>query len=252
MPNLTPLFWLLLSFPLLLFVKRGIAQHLRGVTLLLSRSEEVASMMYFVLLLPGIVLHEGSHWLMARLLGVRTEKLSIGLSKKRGRALEMGSVRVAPADPVRNSLIGVAPLVGGSLAIFLIGDRALKLEGLAQAFQSRPAADIAVELSKALHAPDLWLWLYLIFAISNTMLPSSTDRRPWPPVLIFLAGLAAPVYFAGWVPSLPSEVTEPLLRALSHLSLAFALTLAVDLIFALFILVLELVLTRLTGWRVEY
>jgi len=252
MPDLSPLFWLLLTFLPLLFLKRRISQHLQGVALLLSHSEEVASLVYFVLLLPGVLLHEGSHWLMAKLLRVPTGKLTIGLNKRRGRGLEMGSVQVARADPVRNSLIGLAPLVGGSLAIFLIGRWALSVEALAHALQSGAGTRIAAELWKALHVPDFWLWLYLIFAISNAMLPSASDRRPWPPVLMFLGGLAALLYFTGWVPSLPPELTGLLLKGLSHLNLAFALTLAVDVIFALSILVLELALTHLTGWRVEY
>jgi hypothetical protein len=252
MSHLSPLLWLFLTFLLLLFLKRWISQHLQGVVLLLSHSEDAASLVYFVLLLPGVVLHEGSHWLMAKLLRVRTGKLTIGLNQKRGGQVEMGSVRVARADPVRSSLIGLAPLVGGSLAIFLIGRWALGIEALAQAFQSGDGARIAAELRGALHVPDFWLWLYLIFAISNAMLPSASDRRSWPPVLIFLGGLAALLYFTGWVPSLPPELAGLLPDALSYLTLAFALTLAVDTVFALLIVLLELLLTRLTGWRVEY
>mgnify|MGYP001136654070 CR=1 FL=1 len=252
MPDLSPLLWLLVTFLLLLFLKRRIGQHLQGVALLLSHSEQVASLVYFVTLLPGVMLHEGSHWLMAKLLRVRTGKLTIGLNKRRGRGLEMGSVWVARADPVRNSLIGLAPLVGGSLAIFLIGHWALSVEPLAQALQSSAGTRIAAELWQALHVPDFWLWLYLIFAISNAMLPSASDRRSWPPVLIFLAGLTALLYLTDWVPPLPPELTDLLLKGLSHLNLAFALTLAVDVIFALLILLLELTLTRFTGWRVEY
>jgi len=252
MADLSPLLWLLLTLPPLLFLKRWISQHLQGVVLLISHSEEAAALVYFVLLLPGVVLHEGSHWLMAKLLRVRTGKFTIGLSHRRGGQLELGSVRVAQADPIRNSLIGLAPLVGGSLAILLIGHWALGVEALAQAFRSGDGARISAELWGALHVPDFWLWLYLIFAISNAMLPSASDRRSWPPVLIFLGGLLTFLYLIGWMPSVLPELAEALLKAMSHLNLAFALTLAVDVVFALLILLAELLLTRLTGWRVEY
>lgn len=251
MPHLNPLFWLFLVFLPLLFLNRWINQHLRGTALLLSHSEDTASLVYFVLLLPGVLLHEASHWLMAKLLQVRTGKVTIGLNQKRGR-LEMGSVRVAQADPIRNSLIGLAPLVGGSLAIVLIGRWALGIETLAWVFQSGDDARFAEELWAALHVPDFWLWLYLIFAISNAMLPSATDRRSWPPVLIFLGGLTVLLYFTGWMPSLPPDLASLLADTLSYLNLAFTLTLAVDLVFALLILLLELLLMRLTGWRVKY
>jgi hypothetical protein len=252
MPYLLPLVWLSATFLLLLVLQRWINRHLRGTVLLLSHSEDAASLVYFVLLLPGVLLHEGSHWLMAKLLWVRTGKLTIGLNQKRGGRLEMGSVRVGRADPIRNSLIGLAPLVGGSLAIFLIGRWALGIETLAWVLQSGDGARIVAELWAALHVPDFWLWLYLVFAISNAMLPSTSDRRAWPPVLIFLGGLAALLYFTGWVSSVPPGLAGLLLDAVSHLNLAFALTLAADMVFALLILPLELLLTRLSGWRVEY
>ena len=164
----------------------------------------------------------------------------------------MGSIQVARADPIRSSLIGLAPLVGGSLAIFLIGRWVLGAEALARTIQSGDGERIAVELWQALHVPDFWLWLYLIFAISNAMLPSASDRRPWPPVLIFLGGLGALLHLTGWLPSLLPELEGGLLDALRYLSLAFTLTLMVDVVFALLILLLELLLARLTGWRVEY
>ncbi len=251
MSHLSPVLWLFLVFLPLLFLNRWINQHLRGTALLFFHREDMASLVYFALLLPGVLLHEASHWLMAKFLQVRTGKVTIGLNQKRGR-LEMGSVRVAQADPIRSSLIGLAPLVGGSLAIFLIGRWALGIEGLAWVLSSGDASAIAAELWAALHVSDFWLWLYLIFAISNAMLPSATDRRSWPPVLIFLGVLAVLLYVTGWMPSLSSNPANLLSDALSYLNLAFTLTLVVDLVFALLILVSEVLLTCLTGWRVEY
>jgi hypothetical protein len=249
---LSLLLWLSLTCLALLFLKQWITQHIQGTVLLLFHNEELAPVMYFVLLLPGVLLHEGSHWLVAKLLRVRTGKLSIGLNAKRGGQLEMGSLQVARTDPIRSSLIGLAPLIGGSAAIFLIGRWALGVEALVRMIQSGDGMDIASELWKALQVPDFWLWLYLIFAISNAMLPSASDRRSWPPLLFLLGAIALIVYFSDWVPSPSTGLVGLLSDALTYLNLAFALTLAVDVIFALLILLLELLLTRLTGWRVQY
>lgn len=249
-PN--PLLWLFLTFLSLVFLSRWINQHLRGAALLMSHQEDTASLVYFVLLLPGVLLHEASHWLMAKVLRVRTGEVTVGLNQKRGGQLEMGSIRVAQTDPIRSSLIGLAPLLGGSLMIFLIGHWALGIQALASVLQDGDIARVAEDLWSALHLPDFWLWLYLIFAISNAMLPSASDRRSWPPVLVFLLGLAALPVLTGWPPSLPPEIGVLTSDAASYLNLAFTLTLAVDLVFALMILAAELLLVRLTGWKVEY
>lgn len=252
MLHLYPLLWLSVTFLSLLFLSRWINQHLRGAALLVSHQEDTASLVYFVLLLPGVLLHEASHWLMAKLLRVRTGEVTIGLNQKRGGQLEMGSVRVAQTDPIRSSLIGLAPLLGGSLVVFLIGRWALGIQALASVLQTGNGTHVAEELWSALHLPDFWLWLYLIFAISNAMLPSESDRRSWPPVLIFLLGVAALPVLTGWPPSVPPELGILASDAASYLNLAFTLTLAVDLVFALMILAAELLLVRFTGWKVEY
>jgi len=252
MPPWTLLIWLASSFLLLIALRRWIGRHLRGTVLLLSHSEEAAAVVYFVLLLPGVLLHEGSHWLMAKLLRVRTGKFSIGLVQRRGGQLEMGSVRVARTDSIRSALIGLAPLIGGSLAIFLIGHWVLKVGTLARVVQGGDAGDVASALWGALHVADFWLWLYLIFAISNAMLPSASDRRAWPHLLLFLGILTAVLYLTGWAPTLSAELAGYLSDALNYLNLALALTLAADALFALLILLMETLLTHLTGWQVEY
>ena len=100
----SPFVWLAVTLVPLLLLKRWINRHVQGLSLLLVGDNDLAMFLYFVLFLPGILLHELSHWLMAKLLGVRTGKISIWPSKRRaGRQMRLGSVKVGRADPVRNS-----------------------------------------------------------------------------------------------------------------------------------------------------
>lgn len=243
-----PLIWLAVTLLPLFLMKSWINQHIQGLGLLLFGDSQVAMMVYFLALLPGIVVHEVSHWLAATLLGVKTGKISLGPAKKRRGQMRFGSVKVAQADPLRDSLIGLAPLIGGSIAILLIANLAFGIAQLSELSLSQVPARILAYTG----APDAWLWLYLIFAISNAMLPSEADRRPWPSLLIFLALVAAVSYFTGWVPRLP-EGTKPLiLHGVDRLSYAFGLTLLVDAFFMTIIYLLEGTAGWIMGKRVEY
>ena len=244
--------WLAATLAPLFFMKRWINRHVQGLGLLLVGDNEAAMFLYFVLLLPGILIHELSHWLAAKLLGVRTGKISLWPSKGRGNQMRMGSVRVARTDPFRSSLIGVAPLVSGCLAILIIGQLILGLGDLGEVLLNGEWGPVWESLLAYLRAPDFWLWLYLIFAVSNAMLPSETDREPWRPVLLFMGLLALFVYLTGWVRQVPAVVTTASLTGLRYLAYAFSLTVLVDAIFIAAIAVLEALVSRLTGKRVEY
>ncbi|MFQ5813593.1 MAG: hypothetical protein ACE5I2_10470 [Anaerolineae bacterium] len=250
--NWTPLIWLAVTLVPLFFMKRWINRHIQGLGLLLLGNNEAAMFLYFVLLLPGILIHELSHWLTATLLGVRTGKISLWPSKRRGKQMRMGSVRVARTDPLRGSLIGLAPLISGSIAILIIGQLVLGLGDLGEVLLSGEWEPVWKSVVTHLRAPDFWLWLYLIFAVSNAMLPSETDREPWRPVLLFMALAALFVYLAGWVRQVPEVLATTSLTGLSYLTYAFSLTVVVDAIFIAIIAVLEALVSRLTGKRVEY
>ncbi len=248
----TPLIWLAATLVPLFFMKRWINQHIQGLGMLLTGDNEAAMLLYFVLLLPGILIHELSHWLAAKLLGVRTGKISLWPSKRRGNQMRLGSVRIAHTDPFRASLIGVAPLISGSFAILIIGQLILGLGDLGEVLLNGEWGPLGESLLAHLQAPDFWLWLYLIFAVSNAMLPSETDREPWRPVFLFMGLVALSSYLTGWVSQVPEVVTTTSLTGLSYLAYAFSLTVAVDAIFIALIAVIEAFVSRLTGKRVEY
>jgi hypothetical protein len=249
----SPFIWLAITLVLLLFLKRWINRHVQGLSLLLVGDNDLAMFLYFVLFLPGILLHELSHWLMAKLLGVRTGKVSIWPSqRKAGRQMRLGSVKVGRTDPVRNSLIGLAPLLSGILVIFLIGDWILGLSAIGAIFLSGEWSTLWGGLVAYVQVPDFWLWLYLIFAVSNAMLPSETDRQSWRPVLIFWGVVAVLLYLVGWVPQIPDAIAEWFLTAIGYLAYAFGLTVVVDVVFIVIIAVLERLLMTLRGVRVEY
>jgi len=225
------LLWLTGFLVPLLWLKRQISARLLHIGWLLFHREQAAVLLYFVIMLPGVLLHELSHFLAASALGVRAGGLSLRPVVRR-RGLELGSVRIARTDVVRESLIGLAPLVGGSAAVLLIAGLFLQVPiGAPQALIEEPAI-AAQYLQSALRQPNALLWLYLVFAISNAMLPSASDRQPWQPLAIYLGVLTATVLaMHGGLPTVPPGLVTVLTRAVSLLALAFGLTLLVDLVF---------------------
>ncbi len=240
-----PLAWLVSSLIALVILERWINRHLQGFILLLTGNPEVVMYGNFLFLLPGIVLHEVSHWTSAQLLGVRTRGVSLLPKKKGARQIHYGSIQIGPADPVRHSLIGLAPLVTGSMAVLLCARFGLRIAPL-----SSPSS--LDELLAYFRGPDAFLWLYLIFAISNAMLPSKSDRQTWGPVLLYCGAIAILLLVTGVPSQISQGVARGILSGVSYLAYAFTLTVAVDLLFALVLLILESVISHLLGRRVQY
>ncbi|RLC67295.1 MAG: hypothetical protein DRI48_02710 [Chloroflexi bacterium] len=246
-----PLLWLAVTLALLLLAERWVHRHLQGVMLLLTGDSEMAVMLYALPLLPGILLHELSHALAAILLGVRVGRISIR-PRRAGERVQLGFVPVARTDVVRASLIGLAPLLAGSGAILLIGYWVFNAGVVRTALVTSRWGDLITEMVRALEAPDAWLWFYVIFTVSNTMLPSRSDRQAWTPVIMFLLLAGVLLWVAGLGPTLVVSLAEPLGVALRWLATICTITLLVDLPFVLLIVMGERLLERVKGMRVEY
>jgi hypothetical protein len=243
-----PLAWLVVLLVPLLVLTRWLALHVQGLGLLITANQQTAMLLHYLILLPGILLHELSHLLAAKLVGVKTRNMSLRPKARRGGSVRFGAVTVAKSDPFRESWIGVAPLLTGTVAILLLARWHFGVQSLP------PLAPEAIlqTLISSLQAPDALLGLYLIFAIGNSMWPSESDRQPWGAVLLFLALAAGIVYAAGLLPQLLVGLKEGTLTAVTYLALAFGLAVSVDVPFALLILILEAVGERLLGRHVEY
>ncbi len=108
-----------------------------------------------ILFLPGTIVHELSHWIMAKILFVPTGRMSL-LPKLMGSTILMGSVSIAKVDRIRSLLIGIAPFITGSFII------------LSSFFFILPN----------IHSLGYWvicLFVYLLFVITNSMFSSKKD-----------------------------------------------------------------------------
>ena len=152
---------------------------------------------------------------------------------------------------MRSSLIGLAPLISGSLLVALIGAH-LQLSTLGDVLASGRWALIRNALIRSASLPDFWLWVYLLFAIANRMLPSPADREPWKPVIVFLAILSAVIVGAGWTPRVSPDFRDAILDVVGFLLYAFTLTVAINMLMAFLVALAESIAVILRRQRVQY
>ncbi|MFQ5340633.1 MAG: hypothetical protein ACE5F6_03705 [Anaerolineae bacterium] len=243
----SPFLWLVGLLITLVWLKREINNRLLHVGWLLFHHEQAAVLLYFVIMLPGVLVHELSHLIVATLLRVRAGGLSLRPAVRRD-GLQLGSVQVARTDFVRESLIGLAPLIGGSLVILLIAGLGFEIPLQGQGDLAGRLSAVAHNATNLLQQPYAPFWLYLIFAISNAMLPSPSDRQPWQTLALFVGIVAAAIFFLnGGLPHIPGNWVAGIAHAIDLLALAFAFTLLVDLVFVSGIFLAEQTLVALRG-----
>ncbi len=248
---LESLLWLIGLTLLMLLLKRWIHRHVQGVGLLFTRDPDRAFLIYSFLLFPGTVVHETAHSLMALFLDVPVRKFSLVPAKQPRGMLRLGFVEIERTDTLREALIGVAPLLAGSIVVLLLSPRELPTLQTVSSLSAQLGALMA-SMPHALGAADFWLLLYLIFAISNGMLPSESDRQAWGPVLIWFGVIAVLVYLSGLVSSIPDQIAQGIALAVNWLVRAFVLTCLVDVFFMPIIFVIEKILELLTRQHVRY
>jgi hypothetical protein len=189
------LIWFLLILVGLMILQRRLHFEIQACLLLITRREDLSLAIFSILFFPGVFLHEVSHYITARLLGVKAIRMSLLPEVTSGRRLRLGYVETVRTDFVRDSLIGLAPVASGALIISIILYRLLDSPARPGDLAITTLSEIFLRLSIATQEPDFWLWFYVIFVISSTMFPSASDRRAWLPllavaVLVVLAGLS--------------------------------------------------------------
>ncbi len=213
------------------------------LVLTLTRNEKLPPLILFLVLLPGILLHESAHWVAARLLGLKTGKFRVW-PKVKGNRIGLGSVTVQRGALWQDSLVGLAPLLAGSAVIAWIGYQIFAVDRLTMIVTSGQWIEGLIAFWRALGTADGALWAYLLFAVANAMMPSSSDREPLKPLLLYLAVIALAYLLVG----LPVDpLTTGLVWLTPLLELVTSALIFVLLLDGIIVLVLWLVRTLFEG-----
>lgn len=224
------LFWFTLMLLPLVFLQRFLHREIQFVFYLVTRNKPLTVALFSMLFFPGVFLHELSHFLMAKVLGVRTGKFSLIPKPLDTGHLQLGYVETEKTDILRDSLIGLAPIITGTAFVAYAGVVQLGLDALWHVLSNGQVELFWLGLGLLPSVPDFYLWFYLTFAVSSTMLPSESDRRAWLPLCLWIGALLAIALLAGagdWMLQHLAPFFDPLLRSVA---LMFALSNAVHLV----------------------
>lgn len=204
----------------LVFLQRFLHREIQAVILLLTRNIQLTIGLFSVLFFPGVFLHELSHFLMARVLGVRTRGFSLIPQSLDDGRLQLGYVETEKTDVLRDSLIGLAPLIAGTLFVAYAGIYQMQLHTLWNVLRDGQVELFWMGLGLLPNVPDFYLWFYLTFTVSSTMLPSESDRLSWLPLGLWIAVLLVLAIFSGagnWMITNLAPLLDDLLNSVALL-----------------------------------
>lgn len=249
--DLTYLGYTLLTLGPLLLLQRGLHREIQAVFFLITRRPDVTIMLFSILFLPGIFLHESSHYLAACLLRVRTGRFSILPRPLGDGRLQLGFVETAETDPLREALIGLAPLLAGGAFVAYAGLVQLGLLDLWSLWD--PVEPLALKdvLSTFYAQSDFWLWFYLTLVVSSTMMPSASDRRTWLPLTLFALLLLGIAVLGGAGPWMLTNLAEPLQLVFLTMAIVFGISALVHIMLLLPAWGLHRLFSWLTGLEVS-
>ncbi|MGF1506614.1 MAG: hypothetical protein ACFB51_15995, partial [Anaerolineae bacterium] len=237
----------------LIRIERWIHRHVQGLGLLLTNNPQAAVLIYYLIFVPGVALHEVSQFLLAKLLGVEVKQFRIWPEDQQG-VIRLGLVEIdqRKTDTVRATLIGVIPLVTGIAMIAWIGNARFDVEILFTALSTGDLPTIAEGIREFLRAPDFWLWFYLLFAFATAMLPEEHDEINWwiivapaAGLIVFLLVLDLGILVQAWLEGPFTLLTE---------AVAFALwmSLGIDAFMWALLSVAEFIFSRILQRELEY
>lgn len=244
------IFWFACLIIALAILQNRLHFEIQAISLLITRRMDLALALYSIFFFPGILLHESSHYLIARALGVRTAGFSLMPRPLPDGRLQLGYVVTSETDVFRDSLIGIAPLILGSICIAAIGIGSMDLTNFWQQVIGGSIPNLFDLIVTEVSKPDFWVWFYLVFVISSTMFPSRSDRGAWLPVGLFILLMIALVFIIGVGEWVLTNIAPAIYTGILVMTTILGISVGVHLILFPPLLVIRKLLSHLTGLKV--
>lgn len=231
----------------LIFLQRILHREIQAVFLIPTRNPGLTMGLFSLLFIPGVFLHEFSHFVMAKILRVPTGRFSLIPQPLSDGRLQLGYVETGRSDVVRDSLIGAAPLIAGTLFVAYVAIYRLDMRILWDTFRNGQYNLFWMGVGMLPRVQDFPLWFYLAFTVSSTMMPSQSDRHAWIDLAVSIGILFGIAMLLGAGPWILSRVAPVLNNFLSSVALIFGLSSIIHAILIVPFMFLHRVLARATG-----
>lgn len=199
-----PFLFVILSLLALLLTKKKMTADLNHLIHRFGGSQHSSIIIWSIIFLPGTIVHEVSHFLIAALTGAHTGKIEIFPeyleSDERSTHVAFGSVQTQKLNPIQGFLVGIAPFISGMALLIWLASL------LQISFTDR----------------NIWLLIlegYFFFTIANSFLPSWTDIKQTLPFVIVFLLIALLAWYFGFQIFLNSNsyiwtIIDPLWKAI--------------------------------------
>ena len=223
-------------------------QHIFKVGWLLTKNLQTTTIFYYTFFLPGVFLHEFIYWMAAGILNVRAERAIAWPEAQAIAELNLNFIKLARnTSRIKVAIISLTPLLGGLACIWLITNNILNLNLVLTVVRGGKLEDFGSALTLLLSTPDVWIWVYLVFAIANTMFPNMEALRGWRPVLIGAGVIIALLFLFGVAQQMfLDNLAQPITDGLSRLALIITVVIAVDLLVTGVLGTIEALIERVT------
>lgn len=212
---LVQLFFLFIFLFLLFLLSQKISTYIYSIIFLITRNRGVALAVLLFLFLPGTIIHELSHFFIATLVRVPTGELTVipTLDKETGE-VKAGRLEIAKTDPVRYTVIGLAPMIIGLMLIYMVGKFLIP----------NPSSPLL-----------LFSIFYLLFFISNTMFSSKKDLESAVLVIPIVFLIFSSLYLVGIRLFFDEKLVVTIEKTLSNLNIYLLTAVLLNLFISLFL-----------------
>lgn len=231
-------------------MERWLHQHIFKVGWLITRSFETTTVLYYTFFLPGIILHQFVIWLAAGVLDVRAERAIKLPAKQEIGQLRLNFVQLSRrASSFKVNLISLTPLPVALAVIWLVANNVIDIQTSFAIMRSGQLSDVAEGIRHLTATPDFWLWAYVLFSISNTMMPHFRLPSGWLQRLALILVIALlPLFIIGIGDEIMQMAVQgPLAVMLNTLSGVLLVVIFFDFLGVLILGTIEAVLERITG-----
>lgn len=218
------LLFFLIALMMFILTRRMLSNDILLLIQKMTQNATLSHKIHFILVFPGVFLHEFSHYLALRLMGVAAS-LHLGVEMGENTVV-YGHVDFFERDvnPVQHFITGIAPLITGLLCATLLAVGFMGAPSISELANSSGQIDLKPILNQT-DTILFWIAFYLVFAITSEMLPSNSDRTYWLPLTGIIVVLVLLSIFTNTLPWLITHVYPYFNTMLKFLSIVFAICL---------------------------